>query len=316
MDETFSSADTGDGIIGESIDDAVQNVTAPLSQYLSQPVLKIISLALIVIVGLIILKIILHVVRRALNRSSLDDVLHSFIISCIKVVYIIMLIMTVAGYMGIPMTPFITVMGACGAAVALALKDSLGNFAGGILILISRPFKKGDFVECSGYTGRVQEINLLYSTLDAAGKTITIPNGLIANQTLVNLSNNDKRKLDCAFGISYDSDIDKAKEIIRRVIEDAPYFDAVNTPPAIGVTEHADSAVIINAYVWCSNDDYYDARYYLMEGVKKAFDKEGIEIPFPQVTVHRAWENVEKPNKAEMPAKPEKAEMPEKTGTA
>ena len=139
MDEDLSV----DGAIENTIDDAVQQVTAPLSDYISGPVLKIISVLVILIAGLIILKVLLHIVQKALDHSRFDDVLHTFVISSIKVVFSVMLVLTVLGYLGIPMTPFITMMGACGAAVALALKDSLGNFAGGIPVSYTHLIIKG-----------------------------------------------------------------------------------------------------------------------------------------------------------------------------
>lgn len=281
MDEDLSV----DGAIENTIDDAVQQVTAPLSDYISAPVLKIISVLVILIAGLIILKVLLHIVQKALDHSRFDDVLHTFVISSIKVVFSVMLVLTVLGYLGIPMTPFITMMGACGAAVALALKDSLGNFAGGILIIFNQPFKKGDFIECAGVTGRVQEINLIYSTLTTPNRVISMPNGILANQTVINFSEDENRRVDCQFGISYDSDIDKAKEIIANVIDGSDYFNT-GRKSSVGVSAHGDSAVMIDALAWCSNDDYYAAKYYLLETVKKEFDKAGIDIPYPQITVH------------------------------
>ena len=281
MDEDLSV----DGAIENTIDDAVQQVTAPLSDYISGPVLKLISVLVILIAGLIILKVLLHIVQKALDHSRFDDVLHTFVISSIKVVFSVMLVLTVLGYLGIPMTPFITMMGACGTAVALALKDSLGNFAGGILIIFNQPFKKGDFIECAGVTGRVQEINLIYSTLTTPNRVISMPNGILANQTVINFSEDENRRVDCQFGISYDSDIDKAKEIITNVIDGSDYFNT-GRKASVGVSAHGDSAVMIDALAWCSNDDYYAAKYYLLETVKKEFDKAGIDIPYPQITVH------------------------------
>lgn len=284
MEQALENAETAEST-GEAVSALADGIGTVFRDYLSEPLLKLLGVALILLAGAIVLKIALHIVRKALNRSPLDDMIHSFVIKGIKVVYLILMIMTVFGYLGIPMTPFITMLGACGAAVALALKDSLGNFAGGILLILHQPFKKGDFIECGGYVGRVVEISLLYTYLDATGKTVAIPNGVLANQTMVNYSNSENRRIECQFGISYGSDIDRAKEIIRSIIDGSEYF-RTGMAPSVGVTEHGDSAVIISAYVWCSNDDYYNARYYLMEEVKKAFDREGIEIPFPQVTVH------------------------------
>jgi small conductance mechanosensitive channel len=283
MDENNNSLDSLEG----KIDETIQQVSSPLSDYISGPLLKLVTVVIIIIAGLILLKILMHIIGKALDHSRLDDVLHTFIKGIVKTVFMVLLVLTVLGYLGIPMTPFITMLGACGAAVALALKDSLGNFAGGVLIMLNQPFKKGDFIECSGVTGRVQEINLLYSTLTTPNRVISMPNGILANQTLVNFSENEYRRVDCHFSVSYDSDINKAKDILCNVIERSEFFRSGRNY-SVGVSEHADSAIIIDALAWCKNDDYYAAKYYLLEEVKREFDEAGIEIPFPQITVHNA----------------------------
>ena len=282
MEENLSA----DNALEDTIDDAVEQVTAPLSDYLSEPVLKVLSVVIILIAGLVVLKVLLHLVKRTMEHSGFDDVLHTFVLSSIKVVFMLLLVLTILGYLGIPMTPFITMLGACGAAVALALKDSLANFAGGILIILNQPFKKGDFIECSGVTGRVQEIHLIYSTLTTPNKVISMPNGILANQTVVNFSEDENRRVDCQFSISYDSDVELAKSIISNAINSSDYFKT-GRKSSVGVAEHGDSAIVIDALAWCSNDDYYNARYYLMEEVKKEFDNAGIQIPYPQLTVHK-----------------------------
>ena len=218
MEQALENAETAEST-GEAVSALADGIGTVFRDYLSEPLLKLLGVALILLAGAIVLKVALHIVRKALNRSPLDDMIHSFVIKGIKVVYLILMIMTVFGYLGIPMTPFITMLGACGAAVALALKDSLGNFAGGLLLILHQPFKKGDFIECGGFMGRVVEISLLYTYLDATGKTVSIPNGILANQTMINYSNEENRKIDCQFGISYGSDIEKAKAVIREIID-------------------------------------------------------------------------------------------------
>lgn len=247
---------------------------------------RIVACVIILVVGLILMKILIRITRKALSHSRLDSVIHTFIINCIKIVFVILLIITILGSLGVSTTHFITVLGACGAAVALALKDSLGNFAGGILIMINQPFSRGDYIESNGLEGKVREIDLLYSTLVTLdNKIISIPNGLMANNTIINYSDQENRRVDCKFGIGYGCDIAKAKSVIQQVIDESHYF--LDEPePVIGVSEHGDSAVIIDTLAWCRNDDYLHAKYYLQEHVKLAFDREEIEIPFPQCTVH------------------------------
>lgn len=252
------------------------------------PIAKIIAVAAVLIIGFITIKIINGVLKKALSRSRLDEVLHKFILNCTKVVLLILLVLIVLSVLGISMAPFVTVLGTCGAAVALALKDSLSNFAGGILIMINKPFGKGDFIEVGGVSGKVHEIDLMSSklvTLD--NKIITIPNGRLSTDTVINYSDQTTRRVDCVFGIGYGSDIRQAKEIIAKVIAESPMF--IDDPaPVIGVKDLDDSAVLIEALAWCANSDYNAARYYLKEQVKIELDKAGVDIPFPQVTVHMA----------------------------
>lgn len=241
-----------------------------------------------VVIGLILIKVLLNILKKALSHSKLDEVLHKFILNCTKVLLLIFLVMVVLSVLGISMAPFVTVLGTCGAAVALALKDSLSNFAGGILIIINKPFSRGDYIEVGGVSGKVQEIDLMSSklvTLD--NKVITIPNGLLSTDTVINYSEQTTRRVDCVFGVGYDSDIPQVKAIIAKVIEESNYF--ISEPaPVIGVKELGDNAVLIEVLAWCANSDYNTARYYIQEHVKAELDKVGVDIPFPQLTVHMA----------------------------
>lgn len=238
------------------------------------------------LIGLIVIRIVLRLIEPVLQRSRLDPVLHSFIINCVKVACYSILVITALNLAGIPTSTFITVLAAAGAAVALAIKDSLSNFAGGILILISKPFSRGDLVECNGVTGKVDEIDLLYSRLITFdNKRICMPNSILANNAIINYSGEDLRRIDLKVSAGYDDDIDHVKSVIRSVIEGSDYFRR-DPAPMIGVSEYADSAVIYDAFAWCETDSFFDARYYLLENIKKAFDREGIQIPYQQIVVH------------------------------
>ncbi len=249
---------------------------------------KAMTVIVVVVIGLILIKVLLNILKKALSHSKLDEVLHKFILNCTKVLLLIFLVMVVLSVLGISMAPFVTVLGTCGAAVALALKDSLSNFAGGILIIINKPFSRGDYIEVGGVSGKVQEIDLMSSklvTLD--NKVITIPNGLLSTDTVINYSEQTTRRVDCVFGVGYDSDIPQVKAIIAKVIEESNYF--ISEPaPVIGVKELGDNAVLIEVLAWCANSDYNTARYYIQEHVKAELDKVGVDIPFPQLTVHMA----------------------------
>ena len=187
---------------------------------------------------------------------------------------------------GIATTSFIAVIGAAGLAVGLALQGSLANFAGGVLILIFKPFKVGDTLEAQGFLGAVAEINILYTIVNTFdNRRIVIPNGSLSNASLVNVSYYDTRRCDLTFGIGYGDDIDKAKDIIKRCIDEN---DKVLSDPAptIAVAGLGDNSVNILARPWVKTDDLWPTYWALTENVKKAFDQEGISIPFPQRDVH------------------------------
>lgn len=239
----------------------------------------------IVLVGYIVIRILCSVVRKALNRSRLDEVLHPFIINCIRIVLWIMVAITALNYLGIPVSAFLAALGAAGVAVALALKDSLSNFAGGILIILTKPFKKDDYIEDYQTAGKVDKIDLLYTTLITFdNKVVTVPNGKLANSTIVNYSGMENRRVDCRFTVSYGDDIEKVKDVLLTVVESDPRI-LCEPAPIIGVAGHGDSGISFDLKAWCSTQDYWDVKYNLEEQVKLAFDASDITIPFPQMEV-------------------------------
>lgn len=241
---------------------------------------------LIVIIGAIIVKIAMKVLKKALEKTRLDGALHTFVGNVVKVVLWLMIIVTALGKLGIPTSTFVTVIGACGAAIALALKDSLSNVAGGILILINKPFGKGDFIEVAGVSGSVDKIDLLTTMLRTVdNKVVTIPNGSVSTSVLTNYSREELRRVDCSFGIGYECDIDKAKSVLKQVVDSCE--QVLKDPAAvIVVTSQGESAVILETRIWVKNADYWTVKFYMEENVKKAFDAAGINIPYPQVDVH------------------------------
>lgn len=241
---------------------------------------------LIVIVGYIFTKLLCKLVKKALVKSAVDDALVPFIINCMKVFFWILILVTALGTLGISPAAFITAIGAAGVAVALALQNSLANFAGGILIIITKPFGKGDYIEDYQTAGKIEKIDLLYTTLTTFdNKTVTIPNGKLANSTVVNFTRADSRRVDCTFDIGYQDDIAQAKDILLAVAESNPMI--LDMPETlVGVANHNDSCISIDLKVWCKTDDYWTVKYFLEETVKLAFDENGISIPFPQIDVH------------------------------
>lgn len=236
-------------------------------------------------VGMVLIKLALKITEKALGKTKLDKSVHKFVITATKYTLYIILAVVILTSLKVPTAPLVTVLGACGAAVALALKDSLGNIASGIIILANKPFIRGDVIEVTGITGIVQSIDLLVTTLKTTdNKVITIPNGTITASVLVNYSREEKRRVDLTFTVSYDSDIAKAKDVLLAVAESNSDIFA-DPAPVIGVAEHQDSAILLDLKVWCENSRYYDVRYYLEEQVKLAFDEANITIPYPQMDV-------------------------------
>ena len=241
---------------------------------------------LTLIIGWIAISILLRIEKKALAKSKLDEALHLFILKGTKAILWIVLAIAVTSALGVETTSFIAILGAGGAAIALALKDSLGNIAGGIIILINKPFCKGNTIEVAGTTGVVDDIDLLTTQLHTFdNKVVTIPNGTITTSVLINYSQEDTRRVDCVFSISYESDILKAKEILLNVVSCNP--DILTEPePIAGVASHGDNAVILDLKVWCFTENLFDVKYYLEENVKLAFDEAGIGIPYPQMDIH------------------------------
>ncbi len=252
---------------------------------------NIVSALIILIIGLIIMKVVLHIVRKTLEKSTIDEVLYHFILKIAKIALWVVLILLIMECFGFKASSLLTMLAAAGAAVALALKDSLANVAGGIMILINKPFSQDDYVDINGAMGKVKKIDLFVTHLHTYdNKVVTIPNGIVNTSILTNYTQEEMRRVDCKFSISYSSDIKKVKDILSGIAESNP--DIMKIPePVIGVAEHGDSGIIMDLLAWCSTEDYYDVKYYLEEEVKLAFDREGIEIPFPQMDVRICGDN-------------------------
>jgi small conductance mechanosensitive channel len=236
------------------------------------------------IVGMWLINRFVSVLDKKLGQK--DPTLNKFLCGLIGSVLKIMLLISVASMIGIATTSFIAVIGAAGLAIGLALQGSLANFAGGVLILIFKPFKVGDTIEAQGYLGAVAEIQILYTVVNTFdNRRIVIPNGSLSNATLVNVSIYDKRRCDMTFGIHYDDDIDKAKAILQRLF-DEDERSLKDPAPRICVGALGDSSVDLMFRAWVATDDLWPYYWDMQEKVKKAFDAEGITIPFPQRDVH------------------------------
>lgn len=248
--------------------------------------LKLLAAIVLVIVGLKGIKWLRKWIRTSEKLNKIDNSLRSFMISFSSVVLYIVLFITVAVILGIPTTSFITMLASCGVAIGLALQGSLSNFAGGIMILLFKPFKVGDYIDAAGESGTVTEISVVYTELlTVDNKRIIIPNGTITNSVIENYSAENIRRVDFTFNTAYDSDIDKVKKIITEILESHP--KALENPECfVRLSAHNESALTYTARVWCKTDDYWDVNFDVIESVKKAFDENGIQIPYNQLDVH------------------------------
>ncbi|PKQ62337.1 mechanosensitive ion channel protein MscS [Labilibaculum filiforme] len=247
---------------------------------------KLLLAILTLLVGLWIIKVLTKGVGRLMDKRNMDATLKPFFINLLGIVLKVMLFISVIGMVGVQMTSFIAILAAAGLAVGMALSGTLQNFAGGIMILIFKPFKVGDVLEAQGYAGVVQEIQLFNTImLSFDNKTIIIPNGGLSTGSMINYSTQPTRRVDMTFGIGYSDDIDKAKKILNdllvnhaSVLKDPAHF--------IAVSELADSSVNFTVRAWVNAADYWTVFFYMQESVKKEFDKNSIGIPFPQRDVH------------------------------
>ena len=244
-------------------------------------------LALITLfVGLWIINAFCAGVVRAFEKSGMEPSLRGFLNSLINIGLKALLLISVASMIGIETTSFIAVLGAAGLAIGLALQGSLANFAGGVLILIFRPYKAGDFVTVAGQSGSVKRIEIFSTILTTPdNKTIIIPNGAISNNPITNFSTQETRRVDIVFGISYDDDIRKAKEILTGLIE-ADERILKDPAPLVAVNALGESSVDIVTRSWVNAADYWGVYFDLMENAKIALEEGGCSIPYPQRDIH------------------------------
>jgi len=253
---------------------------AMVLQYAPRALLAIITL----VVGLWLINRLVHLVDTKLHER--DPTLAKFLCGLISIILKSLLVISVASMIGIATTSFIAVLGAAGLAVGLALQGSLANFAGGVLILIFKPFRVGDVIEAQSYVGTVREIQVLYTVLDTFdNRRVVIPNGNLSNASLINYSAYETRRVDMTFGIGYGDDIQVAKQVLTRVIT-ADERVLPDPAPVIVVSELGDSSVNFSVRVWAKSADVWPLYWTMQEKVKEAFDAEGISIPFPQRDVH------------------------------
>lgn len=247
---------------------------------------KLIIVLLLWVIGKRLIKYVEKFVTRGFEKGRLEASVAKFLASLIRILCYAVLVVTIIGVLGIQTTSFITLIGSAGVTVGLALQGSLSNFAGGVLILIFKPFRVGDYIVACGQEGNVLAIDIIYTRLATVdNKIITIPNGSLANSNIVNVGTEPIRRVDLNVGISYKADIKKARGVLEEVI--AKNKAVLHDKEVVTFVDSLDSsAVTIQTRCWCKTADYWNVRWNLLEEYKVALDANGIEIPFNQLDVH------------------------------
>ena len=248
--------------------------------------IKLLEAFIILWIGSKLIKILIKAIKKGKLFNKMEKSLQSFLLSFITASLKIVLFISLASFLGIPMTSLITVLGSAAVAIGLALQGGLSNLAGGVMILFFKPFKIGDYVDTHVDSGTVMDISLFYTTLQTVdNRTIMLPNGNLVNNPIINYSELEERRLDLTISVDYSSDIDKVKKVITetamlddRIIKEKDVFVRLN--------EMADSSLNFAVRVWVKSVDYWPVNFDLKENIKKALDKNDISIPFPQMDVH------------------------------
>lgn len=282
-------------VISETLgEDLVENVTG-LQKFLNEiwdgfieKLPTIIFAIILLIVGILLSKLTVKLMGRALDRSKLDLTVNHFIRSVVKIALYVLLATVILTLLGVPTTSIITVIGTAGVAIGLALQNSLSNLAGGFIILIAKPFRVGNYISVSGAEGTVETINILYTklrTLD--NKAVFIPNGTASNAVLTNLTEDGKRRVDNIFSISYDADYKKAVAAIHKALKKCPkVLDTDGYKPFARMCAHSASSIDIQVRAWCKTEHYWDVYYDMIENIRMQFIEDNIEIPYQQIDVH------------------------------
>lgn len=264
----------------------MENIQETLLNALTSYGPTVLAALAILILGWWVAKLITSAVRRSMTRANVDSTLVGFVSNLSFMTLIVIVVISALGQLGINTTSFAAILGAAGLAIGFALQGSLGNFAAGVMLIIFRPFKAGDFIEAGGVAGIVEEVQVFATKIRTGdNKEVTVPNGGITGGSIVNYSAKDTRRVDMVFGIGYGDDIKRAKEILHEIVA-ADGRILADPAPTIAVSELADSSVNFVVRPWCATGDYWPVLFDVTERVKLEFDKQGVSIPFPQTDVH------------------------------
>lgn len=255
-------------------------------QYVLPWIINIAFAAAIFIVGRIVVKMIVGLLKKLLSKSNMDPMLVNFVSSISNALLLLVVIVAALNRLGVDTTSLIAIVGAAGLAIGLSLQDSLKNFAAGVMLLVFKPFKTGDFIEAAGVMGIVENVSIFNSIMRTVdNRELIVPNGAIYGGVITNFSARDTRRVDMVFGIGYDDDLRKAKALLTEIVAEDTRILA-EPEPVIAVSELGDSSVNFIVRPWVNSADYWDVLWETTEKVKLRFDEAGISIPFPQMDVH------------------------------
>lgn len=264
----------------------IEKIIETLTLWITTYSLKIIAALIIFVIGKWLSRKITNLFIKLLEKNRIDVTLTRFLESIIYYTLLVVVAIAVAGQLGINTASFLTIVGAAGLAIGLAMKDSLSNFSSGVMLILFRPYRVGDFVTVGGVTGTVVSIDIFNTTLNTPdNQRVIVPNANITSQVITNVTANDTRRVDLVIGIGYGDDIAKAKQVLDKILKQEEKVLA--TPaPTIAVSALADSSVNLVVRPWVKTPDYWTVYFDLTEKIKLTFDQEGISIPFPQQDLH------------------------------
>lgn len=248
--------------------------------------LSLVAGLVVFLVGNFVIKTFLKVLRKSMEKREMDAGVVSFLVSASKITLYILLIFVVAQIFGFATSSIVAILGSAGLAIGLALQGSLANFAGGVLILIMKPFRVGDYIVVEGVEGAVQKIDVVYTTLVTVdNRSVIMPNGKLADSNIINVTKEDKRRIDIQVGIAYEASIKEAKSVLQQILDEQT-SRLPDMPANVVVSDLAESAVMMTVNLWVLPDDYWPTKWQMLEQIKERFDQKEIVIPYNQLEVH------------------------------
>ncbi|MBO5249024.1 MAG: mechanosensitive ion channel family protein [Clostridia bacterium] len=269
------------------MDEFLKTLLSKLGEFASTAGLRLVGALLILLVGFKLCKWLLKLIKRTKAFAKLEVGVQTFLASFLGIVLKIMIVLSAISLLGVPMTNFVALLASAGVAIGASLQGSLSNLAGGIMILMFKPFVIGDYIDSAEGSGTVTEITILYTILTTPdNRRIVIPNGAISNEAITNYSYHDLRRLDLSVCVAYDSDVETVKRLLTQTAREHSMVLSEPEAPFCRLAEHGESSLKFALRVWVKNVDYWQVNFDLKESIKSVLDENGIEIPYPQIDVH------------------------------